>query len=154
MELMNEMEDDNEKLRYLLFRLRRSLYKISEKKLTPYKITPEQAGMLQAIHLKSNCATFPDLTRLQFRELHTVSGLISRMQKRGWVKVSKAEDGKKRIAMTEDGKKIWEKTRDVHECQEIFNELSDEERQYLISKLSMLFSKSLDKLRTYYSSPF
>ena len=153
--LLDNVKDENDKLSWELFRLRRCLYKTYEKELMKYGITPEQEGVLKVIKIKGSSATYYDITTALCRETHTISMLTARMQNKGLVKVAKNGKGKSRVSLTKTGEKILEGIHDVHkESQGIFNILTVEERQFLESIFGRLIHESLNILRSYRCHPY
>ena len=74
-----------------------------QKELDRYGISAAQAAVLFIIQAIGEKATPAEITRWLFREPHSVSGMLSRMEKQGLVRKVKDLDGKNlvRIAMTE-----------------------------------------------------
>ncbi len=76
--------DQDYALWLLLLKVRRCISKTREKELSLYDITPEQAEVLFIVQALNSRTTQAEISRLTFREPHTVSVLISRMERRGW----------------------------------------------------------------------
>ena len=90
-------------------------------------------------------ATQTEIARRLIRKDHTVSALISRMEKRGWVKKKRDTRIKRRvnITITEKGKKALDWSGKRESIQEIMSCLSEEEKMHLSSSLEKLRDQAL-----------
>ena len=90
-----------------------------------------QAGVLFILDAIEGKATPTEISRWLLREPHTVSVLLTRMEREGLV--SKAKDpGKKStvtVTLTEKGRQALGQSRERESIREIMSCLSDEERQ-------------------------
>ncbi|MBN1368412.1 MAG: winged helix DNA-binding protein [Dehalococcoidales bacterium] len=134
----------------LLFRLYHVLAGIREEETANYDISSAEIGVLfviQAIQLNSGKqATITDIAKYLVREVHTISELSSRMEKRGLIIKTKDETYRKRvkIAITEKGRQIFaSSTRDESICSQILNTLSSDEKAALHKYLIKLFTGAL-----------
>lgn len=70
---------------WLLFtKTRRYTFKAREKELVNDGVTPEQSSFLHVLSHNKEGLTRSDISRLTCREVHTVSGIVSRMEKMVW----------------------------------------------------------------------
>jgi len=87
-------KDADYNLWLLLLKVRRAIFKAREKELHRFGITPEQAGVLYIILETNGKATRSEMSRLMVRELHTVYGIVDRMEKKGLVRKVRDTDRK------------------------------------------------------------
>ena len=148
--------DQDYALWLLLLKVRRCISKTREKELSPYDITPEQAGVLFIVQALNNGTTPAEISRLTFREPHTVSVLISRMEKKGLVKKVRDMDRKNmiRVAITEEGEQAYDQSTQRTTIHNIMSALSEAERQQLMLLLQRLSDRALKELGEYYKFPF
>lgn len=140
-----------------------TIHKARERELTQYNISGRQSAALnaiEAIEAVGEKATPTEISRWLYRELSTVSELLSRMEAVGLVKKKSIGSGRKAeviVSMTEKGRIA---TKSVIKRQSIKNALSclsDEEYELFKSLLYKIWKKSVDefKLHQYVSySPF
>ena len=148
--------DQDYALWLLLLKARRCIFKARDKELSQYGITPEQAGVLFIVQTLDNKVTPAEISRLTCREPHTVSVLISRMEKNGLVRKVKDLDRKNliRIVLTEKGQQAYDHSSKRETIYSIMSVLSKEERQQLRSYLNRLRDKALKELVKYYKPTF
>ncbi len=148
--------DQDYALWLLLLKVRRCISKARGKELSLYDITPEQAGVLFIVQARNSRTTPAEISRLTFREPHTVSVLISRMEEKGLVKKVKDMDRKNmiRIAITEKGERAYHQSSQRATIHNIMSALSEAERQQLTSLLQRLSDRALKELGEYYKPPF
>ena len=148
--------DQDYALWLLLLKVRRGISKTREKELNPYGITPEQAGILFIVQALNNRTTPAEISRLTLREPHTVSVLISRMEKKGLVQKIRDMDKKNmiRIAINEKGEQAYNHSSRRTPIHNIMSALSEAERQQLTSLLQRLRDRALKELGEYYKPPF
>ncbi len=148
--------DQDYALWLLLLKVRRCISKTREKELSLYDITPEQAGVLFIVQALNSQTTPAEISRLTFREPHTVSVLISRMEKKGLVRKVKDMDKKNmiRIVITEKGQEAYNQSSQRAPIHNIMSALSEAERQQLMSFLQTLRDRALKELGEYYKPPF
>lgn len=152
--LSNEDQDYN--LSLLLDKVKRGIFRVREKELSQWGITPEQSEVLYVIDRLGEKATTAEMSRLMLREHHTVSGIVSRMQKKGLVRKVKDSSRKNliRINVTEKGQDVYRLARERKPIHEIFSSITKGERDQLESYLRILFNKMLDELERYTKPPF
>ena len=95
--------DQDFRLWVLLEQVTRALRKAREKELNEYGISAADAAVFSIIQATDKQATPAEISPWLLREPHSVSGLLSRMEKEGLVRRVKDWDKKNlvRIAMTE-----------------------------------------------------
>ena len=132
----------------LLHQTRDAVYKAREKELRPYTVSPEQVAVLNTVQAIGNAATPAEISRWLFRESHSVSGILSRMQKQGLVRRVKDLDKKNlvRVEITERGQQILSQSTKREVINRIMSTLSPQECQQLRSCLDKLLGKALMEL--------
>jgi DNA-binding MarR family transcriptional regulator len=152
----SKSEDDFYQLWILLRRVSKAIFKLRERELSHYNITPEQAGLLYVLRLNGNRASSSELARLMFREPHTVGGIVKRMTKQGFLRKStnKARKNVIDIEITDKGEEAYQKTT-VRKAVELpLSVLSEEERNQLYSYLSRVLAKAVKELEAQYKPSF
>lgn len=137
--------DRDFELWFLLAQARRVLFKVRQKELARYNITSGQSAVLFVIQAVGGKTTLGEIGRWTLREPHSVSELLSRMEKQGLVRKVKELDKKYgiRIVLTEKGREAYYKSTAREYIYEIMSSLSEEERQQLRSCLQKLRDKAL-----------
>jgi DNA-binding MarR family transcriptional regulator len=109
-----------------------------------YGISTERRAILFIILSNGGRATPVEITRFLFRELHSVTEMLKRMEADGLVSRSKGSGKSKvEIAVTEKGLEIFNQSFCNEADGRIFSVLDEEERQALSSCLHKLRSKAL-----------
>ncbi len=132
--------DQDYALWLLLLKVRRCISKARDKELSPYDITPEQAGVLFIVQALNSRTTPAEISRLTFREPHTVAVLISRMEQKGLVRKVRdmAKKNMIRIVITEKGEQAYNQSSRRAPIHNIMSALSEAERQQLMSLLERI----------------
>ena len=148
--------DQDYKLWVLLSQAEHAVSKAVEKELSHYNITTVQAAVLFIIQAIGNEATPAEISRWLFRESHSVSGLLSRMEKEGLVRKVKDLDRKNmvRVTLTEKGQQVYRQSNKRGSIRKIMSCLSEEEHQQLTSCLERLRNKALKELSVNPKPPF
>ncbi|MFC1926161.1 MarR family winged helix-turn-helix transcriptional regulator [Chloroflexota bacterium] len=142
--------DEDNNLWVLLSQTRDAMYKAREKELSKFGVSTMQAAAMLVIKQAKGPVTPSEISRWLFREPHSVSGMLSRMESDGLIKKTK-DLGKKnlvRVTLTKKGIIAYTKSKELEPIHRIFSSLSDEQRGNLKSSLSVLLEKSLEELRT------
>ena len=84
----------------LLRQAKDAVFKATGKELSRYGISPEQAGVLSIVQSLDNKATPAEISRWLLREPHTVSGILSRMEKKGLLRKTTDLDRKNLVRVT------------------------------------------------------
>jgi len=136
--------DADHDLWILLTHTRYAIYRSREKELLRYGVSPEQVGVLFIVQALGNRATPSEISRYILRQPHTVSALIERMQKKGFVKKSHDLDKKNliRVSLTEKGQKVYENSTKRGPIHRIMAVLSDQERIQLRGLLEKLHTQA------------
>ena len=153
------LRDRDYNLWWLLHQTRHVLSKVRNKELSRYGVTGRQAAV--AFYIKVIAATEGEATpgkvaKWMLREPHTVSRILTRMEKDGLVNKSRSS-GKKNeiyITLTEKGEQVHRQALKVEAFREIMSCLSEEERQQMDSSLQKLRDKGLESLKEASKVPF
>jgi DNA-binding MarR family transcriptional regulator len=99
----------------LIYQAQYTIHRARHNELQKIGITPEESGILFAIHYINaiGSKTTPgEISQRIFREPHSVSALINRMEKRGLVRKARDLDKKTmvRVITTEKGQQAYEQS--------------------------------------------
>lgn len=132
------------------------LLKAREKELRPHGITATQAAALFAIEYIGNEATATDISQWLLREHHSVSGLLSRMEKEGLISRSKGFPIRSlaRFTLTEKGRQAYYQSAKRTCIHNTMRGLSQEECQLLSSLLKKMRDEGLKQLLGDLKPPF
>ena len=109
----------------------------------------KQAMALLIIQAIDEPVTAADVSRWSFRETHTVTDILSRMEKQGLIRRDKNLHRKNlvRISLTAKGEEVYNKSLKRESIKRIMSVLSEEERLKLSLYLEKLWNKALHELR-------
>jgi len=129
----------------LLAQTREAMYKARHKELTKYNLSPRQSAVLFIIKALGDGVAPVEISRYLFREHHSVTELLSRMEKEGLVRKVKDLDkkGRVKIFLTPKGQQVYTHSMKRKSIKEIISCLSEEERQQLWSSLKKLRDNAL-----------
>ena len=90
--------------RYMIFRLR-------EKELAQFNLTPEQAFVLDIIHASGGATTINQIVKMSQHRHNSITALINRMAKQGLVRKHRTRSDKSafRILSTKRGEELLKK---------------------------------------------
>ena len=137
--------DQDFRLWVLLHQTRDAIFKAREKELKPYGITTMECGVLFIVEAVGYKATPAEISRWLYREPHSVSVLLSRMEKKGLIKKTKDLERKNliRISLTEKGKQAHISCTKLKSVHNIVSTLSKEEYRQMASYLGKLRDSAL-----------
>lgn len=140
--------DEDYNLWRLIGQTRWLMLKARTMELSRFNISPMQVAVLFAVLVIDEKATPIEISRFLFREPHSVSELVSRMEKDGLVRKVKDLDnkGQVRVVLTEKGHETYSRSSNRESIHEIMSCLSEEERQQLKSCLLKLRDKALKQM--------
>ena len=140
----------------LLRQAKDTVFKATEKELSRYGISPEEAGVLSIVQALGNQAIPAEISRWLLREPHTVSGILSRMEKKGLVRKTKDLDRKNlvRVTLTEKGQQAYDLSIRREFIEDMLSCLTEEQCQQLRSSLEALRYKALKELGMNPKVPF
>ncbi len=138
----------------LLDQTRDTISRAREMELSQYKITKIQASVLFMLLTQNRKIALSDISKWILREPHSISSLISRMERNGLVKKVK-EPGEDRIQviLTDKGQQIYSQIT-WRSIEMVFSSLSAEEKRSLQSNLKKLRSKARGLMGLDYKPPF
>jgi len=144
------------KLWVLLHQVRDAVHKASDKELRRLGLSPMEAALIFAVNAIGDRATPAEISRWLFRESHSVSGLLDRMEKKGLVRRSKDLEKRNlvRISLTEKAKQFYNTYAEMKVVESVLSVLSDEERQQLAKTLEELRDRALEVLGVEKEPPF
>jgi MarR family transcriptional regulator, organic hydroperoxide resistance regulator len=131
----------------LLSQTRSAIFKVRHKKIGQY-LPPNQAAALISIWGMEGRITPLQLSRRLFLEPHTVSEIVSRIEKKGLVTKEKERHigNTVRIKITEKGIETCKKVMGQDLIGEYMSRLSEEQRVYLKESLMILYRAALKDL--------
>jgi len=131
----------------LLSQTRSAVFKVRHKKIGQY-LPPNQAAALISIWGMEGRITPLQLSRRLFLEPHTVSEIVSRIEKKGLVTKEKERHigNTVRIKITEKGIETCKKVMGQDLIGEYMSRLSEEQRVYLKESLMILYRAALKDL--------
>jgi len=140
----------------LLFLTFKALDRAREIELEQIGVTTIQADVLHALKTAKEPVTPSMLSRWLYREPHSISGLINRMEEQGLVRKSK-DLGKKnlvRVTLTKEGERAYQQTLGVKVFPKILSCLSKKELDNLKACLNKLQTKALETMRDLQPLPY
>lgn len=117
-----------------------AISKARQKELKPYDISEIRSALLFIIELIGYDATPAKVSRWLFREPHSISEIVDRMEKQGLVRKVKDLDRRNqvRIELTEKGQECYKTSLVPESIPKILSVLSEDERKLFISSLVKL----------------
>ena len=140
----------------LLFRTFKALDRAREIELEKIGVTTIQADVLHALKTANEPVTPSKLSRWLYREPHTISGLINRMEEQGLVRKSK-DLGKKnlvRVTLTKEGEQAYQQTLGVKVYPKILSCLSKKELNSLKVYLDKLHAGAFEAIKALQPLPY
>jgi len=116
-----------------------------ERELAQYGISSRTAATLLVVWAMDNKATPTDISRWLLREPHSVTGLLDRMERDGYIHRFQDRQRKNvvRVAMTEKGRDVYFKSLRRESYHGIMSVLSEDEREELRRILAKVWKASL-----------
>ena len=123
---MAKSADRDYELWVLLHQARDAVFRVRENELASVGLTAMQAAVLFIIKSIEGPAVPAEIARWIFREHHTVSGLLNRMEKEGLVKKTKGRPQRNMITVeiTEKGEQAYTRSRELKSVHRIMSGLS------------------------------
>lgn len=140
----------------LLNQTHHAIWRARERELDEIGLSAIQAGVLFFVATLEEPVTPAVLSRLLHREPHTISGLLTRMEKQGLVKRVKDMKRKNqvRIVLTAKGKKAHDQQNKTGVISEILASLSSAERASMAKYLEKVRNTALRELRARIPLPY
>ncbi len=144
--------DDQSALWWLIMQTRRAMARAREKELARFNVTPEEASVLFCCQALGRRATPAEISRWLLREPHSVSSLVTRMEKKKFVRKIQDEDRKNgvRVVPTQKGKDAYnasaEDTTTDNTIHRIMSIITKEDSKRLRVILSILRDQAFEEL--------
>jgi DNA-binding MarR family transcriptional regulator len=140
----------------LLEQTRNAIFKARELELEQYGISLVQSAVMFVIHTSGGKTRPAEIARWLVREPHSISGLLSRMEKAGLLQREPDPERKNAVSivLTAEGRDICNKTFQRESVNQVFAGLSDGERQELMGLLIKLRDRALKDRRVRNRPPF
>jgi DNA-binding MarR family transcriptional regulator len=134
------------KLWSALIRTAFTVYRLRELELAQYDRTPEQIALLNLLVHDGGSTSTRKIEEVTMRQHHSISTLINRMIKSGYLTKEKSNIGRGfDIAITKEGHNVFKKTPAVS-FQMVFSVLTVEERRQLAHLLILILVKAREFL--------
>ena len=139
-----------------LFRTFKALDRAREIELEQMGVTTIQADVLHALKTSTEPVTPAMLSRWLYREPHSISGLINRMEEQGLVRKSKDLRKKNmvRVTLTKEGEHAYEQTLGVKVYPKILSRLSKKELTSLKVHLDKLHAGAFEAIKELQPLPY
>ncbi|MBE9505631.1 MAG: MarR family transcriptional regulator [Chloroflexi bacterium] len=149
-------DDQDQSVWLLLEQTRNAIYKARALELEQYGVSPVQAGVMFVIHTLGGKTRPAEIARWLVREPHSVSGLLSRMERDGLLQRQPDPERKNAVSivLTAEGRDICNKTFRRESLRQVFSGLSEEERKELMDSLIKLRDRALKDRRVRDTPPF
>ena len=133
-----------------------AMIRARENEVRKFGISMMQAAVLFIVKTIEGPATPAEISRWLFREPHTVSGILERMEKQGLVRRVKDLERKNmiRVVITEKGEEAYQRSRDLKVIRTILSSLYAEQRDRLRPYVETLRNEALRELGVKYRLPF
>lgn len=140
----------------LLNQAQHAAIRASETELRQLGVPQMHAEVLMIVKSEDRPVTPAEISRSLFREPHTISGLLTRMEKQGLVKRVRDLQRKNmvRIAITDKGDRAYRKLAEVSAIHSIMSSLSSREQEDLKDTLLKLRRRALEELRMRQPLPY
>ncbi len=141
---------------FLLEQTRNAIYKARALELEQYGVSPVQAGVMFVIHTLGGKTRPAEIARWLVREPHSISGLLSRMERDGLLQRESDPERKNAVSivLTAEGRDICDKTFRRESVRQVFSGLSEEERKELMGSLIRLRDRALKDRKVRNRPPF
>lgn len=155
--MTNSLSADKDFDLWLLLRQTKDMVlKAVQKELSQYGISPEVAAVLSVVQFLGDKATPAEISRWLLRKQHTVTELLSRMEKKGLVRKTKDLERKNmiRVSLTEKGQQAYYQSSEIKCIRQLMSSLSEEERKQLRPCLEKLRDRALKQIGIEQKPPF
>ena len=145
----NVVRDPDRELWGVLHQAAHAIERARDDELREINISMMQAAVLYILKTVKEPITPAMLSRWLFREPHTVSAILDRMEKQGLLKRVKDMPRKNvvRVVLTEKGEEVYQRSKDWKVVPNILSCLSAEERDALRACLERLRDKAIEEHR-------
>jgi MarR family transcriptional regulator, repressor for mepA len=135
-----------------LINTKRAISKVRQKELIPFKITPEQTGILFELTEANYDPTPADLSRKLLRDPSSITIMLNRMETSGLISktIDPVNKNLIRVLITEKGRELYGKIVNRISVYRIFSGLDDKQCQELQTFLDILQSRASEELDKLY----
>ena len=148
--------DADQTLWLLLEQTRNAVFKARELELEQYGVSTSQAGVMFVVDTMGGRTRPAEIARWMVREPHSISGLLTRMEKDGLLQ--RVPDPERRnavsIILTEKGREICEKVFLRESVRQILSVLDEGQRQQLTNSLITVRDRALRDRRPRNRPPY
>ncbi|MBM4444331.1 MAG: MarR family transcriptional regulator [Chloroflexi bacterium] len=146
----------NERMWVRLFATATVVQRARELELAKVGITPIQAGVLMILKTATRPVTPTQLARTLYREPHSMSALLQRMEKQGLIERTKDLEQRNlvRISITRKGEQTFKRQWAAKVTTSITSCLSDEEMEVLGTSLEKLRARAVEIIREMQPTPY
>ena len=146
-EYLRQVPDEDFMLWVLIAQTRDAILRAREMEYARYGITNERRAVLAIIQNSGGRATPVDIARDLFRELHSVTEMLVRMEKDGLVTRHKGTGRSKiEVSLTEKGLDVFDQSFHNETDTKIFSALTKKQRERLSQYLWKLRGRTLEHL--------
>ncbi len=130
-------------------RTRDAIFRNRVKELQKHNLSVRQASVLIVLEELDEKATPAEVSKWVFREPHSVSDFLKRMERDGLIKRIKdlARKNMIRIEITDKGREAVHNAKKIEPVHKIMAVLSNEEHRQLMVIMQKLWDKALEELR-------
>lgn len=156
MEKITLSDDLDYKLFVLLRQAGHVIYKSSEKELRKNGISIVEHAVLFIIQSIGHKATPAEISRWMVRERNSISALLTRMEKKGLIRMTKDLDRKNmlRVSLTKKGKQVYDISTKMETIHSILSTFPKEVIIQLIASLKELRDRAMEEIGLEYKPPF
>jgi DNA-binding MarR family transcriptional regulator len=142
------LEDQDFASWIFIARTRDAIVKNRVKELNKYNLSVRQSTILMVLDALGENSTPAEISRWVFREQHSISDFLKRMERDGLIRRVKDLDRKNmiRVTITEKGREAVHNTKKMESIQKIMSSLTKGEHQQLRATLEKLWDKALEGL--------
>lgn len=136
----------------MLAKTRDALQCLRQNQLRQFGVSPEQLATLFAIisieQSENRGASIAEISRLIFRQPHSVSEMIARLEKMELVEKTKISPKQNlvSITVTEKGYEVWLRAHDEKFTERVFSSLSKAKRERLYTYLEAILDSAREEL--------
>jgi DNA-binding MarR family transcriptional regulator len=138
--------DKDYQLWFLLNQARDSVFKVRQRELSEYGISPEEARVMFIVHVLNNNCTPAEIAKWRLRRHHTVLSILNRMEQKKLISKTKDLERKNlvKVSLTDKGQQAFYQSTKIDLLHQVMSSLSQEERQQLRSFLETLRDRALE----------
>ena len=130
----------------LLRRTGHIVHKARDRELSPYGLSGVRAAVLNLVRVLKKKATPAEISRQLLREDHTISHLLTKMEKEGFVKKIRDLDRKNvvRVVLTKKGRTAYKQSTKRENIHKVMDVLSEEECRQMMMYLKRILDRAVE----------